>query len=261
LHAKIHAFSNNDNNFASNNIIFVEDNHSLTAKLSEDIRIKEALRACIHCGTCTAICPAASFYDYDPRELTSVVQSLIASKDEDGLRTLLASDYIWYCGECMSCKTRCPRDNTPGVIIEALRSLSQDTGLFAESEKGRQQLFIKRSIGEWIVDYGYCVVGDKLNLDLFPEQGPNWQWILENIELVFEKQGARYMQDGNGAMRKVPQQDLDELREIYEITGAFERFKKIEFFSEKKAKEMGLQFDETHQCEYFRHVYSFNSKG
>jgi heterodisulfide reductase subunit C1 len=119
---------------------------------------------------------------------------------------------------------------------------------------------IKRSIGEWIVDYGYCVVGDKLNLNLFPEQGPNWQWVLENIDLVFQKQGAHYQQEGSGAMRKVPDEDLEELKKIYKVTGAYERFRIIEDFSEKKAKEMGLQFDESHDCEYFRHVYTYNSK-
>jgi len=232
----------------------------LIEHLKNDIRIRESLNACIHCGTCTAICPAASFYDYDPRELTAQVHEIISRQDEDKLKELLSGDYIWYCGECMSCKTRCPKDNVPGVIIEALRSLSQDSGLFAESEKGRQQLMIKRSIGEWILNYGYCVVGDHLNLDLFPEQGPNWQWVLDNIELVFEKQGAHFMKEGSGAMRKVPQQDLDELYEIFKVTGGLKRFETIEKFSETKAQQMGMEFDETHDCEYFKHVYTHNSK-
>jgi len=231
----------------------------LVDRLKADVRIKDSLHACIHCGTCTAICPAASFYDYDPRELTSTVQDIVARGDDKRLIELLSSNYIWYCGECMSCKTRCPRDNAPGVIIEALRALAQETGLFAESEKGRQQLMIKRTLGEWIVDYGYCVVGDKMLLEMFPEQGPNWQWVLDNIDLVFEKQGAHYQKEGNGAMRKIPKEDLDELRMIYKVTGADKRFKTIEEFSKKKAEEMGIQFDESHDCEYFKHVYTFNS--
>jgi heterodisulfide reductase subunit C len=40
---------------------------NLFKKLSEDIRFIEGLTACINCGTCTAICPAAQFYNYDPR--------------------------------------------------------------------------------------------------------------------------------------------------------------------------------------------------
>ncbi len=241
------------------NLVEKRNMGELVERLKNDVRIKESLNACIHCGTCTAICPAASFYDYDPRELAATVQETVARNDDNQLIDLLKSNYIWYCGECMSCKTRCPRDNTPGVIIEALRALSQDTGLFAESEKGRQQLMIKRSIGEWIVEYGYCVVGDKLHLNLFPEQGPNWQWVLDNINLVFKKQGAQYQQEGSGAMRKVPEEDLDELKKIYEVTGANERFRIIEEVSERKAAEMGMQFDKTHDCEYFKHIYSYNS--
>nr|APO30582.1 dhsB: succinate dehydrogenase and fumarate reductase iron-sulfur [uncultured bacterium] len=67
---------------------------------------------------------------------------------------LLKSDTIWYCGECMSCRPRCPRGNTPGYVIQALRTLSQKLGFFVESEKGRQQLALKRIIGENILRTG-----------------------------------------------------------------------------------------------------------
>ncbi len=229
---------------------------NLVERLFNDVRVKEGLHACIDCGTCTAICPAASFYDYEPRELVQLVQR----KDEKILHSLLTSDYIWYCGECMSCKTRCPKDNVPGLLVEALRALSQDTGLFIESEKGRQQLAIKRTVGDWIVQEGYCIVSDYLNIEMFPEQGPNWEWVLDNAEEVFEKQGANYMKEGNGAMRKIPQEDLDELQKIYDVTGCTERFRLIENLSKKQAEKMNMQFDETMDCEYARHVYEFNSK-
>jgi heterodisulfide reductase subunit C len=121
--------------------------------LKEDVRFEEGITACISCGTCTAICPAAEFYNYDPRLIAETVQT----GDNQKIVELLTSDTIWYCGECMSCKTRCPRDNTPGLLIMALRHLAMKTGLFTASEKGRQQIVIKRSIGEWILKYGYCV--------------------------------------------------------------------------------------------------------
>ena len=92
------------------------------------------------CGVCTAICPSAEFYNYDPRIIADTVQR----QDEESIEGLLKSDTIWYCGECMSCKTRCPRCNTPGGIIMALRRLSQEKGWFTESEKGRQQFALKR---------------------------------------------------------------------------------------------------------------------
>ena len=62
--------------------------------LMKDYRLKEGLNACINCGTCTAICPAAEFYRYDPRKIVDIVQS----KDDDEIEKLLKSDTIWYCG-------------------------------------------------------------------------------------------------------------------------------------------------------------------
>ena len=50
-----------------------------------------------------------------------------------------------------------PEANTPGYIIQALRRLSQKLGFFTYSEKGRQQLAIKRTIGHNILKTGYCI--------------------------------------------------------------------------------------------------------
>lgn len=231
------------------------ENEGLYAKLSKDIHLEEGLNACINCGTCTAICPAAMFYKYDPREIAVIVQS----RDEARIEDLLKSETIWACGECMSCKTRCPRGNTPGLIIIALRTLSQEMGYFVNSEKGRQMLAIKRTIGQSILDTGYCVWFDHLNTVAFPEQGPMWDWVRDNASDVLDKTGANYRKNGAGALRTIPQEDLDELHKIFEVTGGMNRFDLIEEYSKAKAKEMGLQFDETNGCEYFTHVYGFNS--
>ena len=104
-------------------------------KLREDIHFIEGMNSCMNCGVCTAICPAAEFYNYDPRVIVETVQR----GNEEEIEELLKSNTIWYCGECMSCKTRCPRCNTPGLIIMALRKVSQELGYFVYSEKGRQQ--------------------------------------------------------------------------------------------------------------------------
>ena len=104
-------------------------------RLMRDVRLQEGLKACINCGTCTAVCPAAEFYRYNPKNIVNIVQT----QDDDEIIKLLKSDTIWYCGECMSCVTRCPRTNAPGQVIIALRTLSVELGYFVESEKGRQQ--------------------------------------------------------------------------------------------------------------------------
>jgi heterodisulfide reductase subunit C len=223
--------------------------------LLEDIRFEEGLNACMNCGVCTAICPAAEFYDYDPRKIVDTIQT----KDEEKIDELLKSDTIWYCGECMSCKTRCPRGNAPGLIIMALRSLSQDLGFFTESEKGRQQLALKRTVGNWMITYGYCLYLEGVGTSLHPEQGPVWDWIQDNWVAIFNKMGGNYKGDGPGILRRIPEDAMDEIREIFKVTGGTKRFENIEDFSREKAKELNMQFDEGIENEYFQHIYKTNS--
>ena len=68
---------------------------NLIEHLKEDVRFGESLKACMNCGVCTAICPAAEFYDYDPRRICDLVQR----GDEEEIERVLRSDTIWYCGQ------------------------------------------------------------------------------------------------------------------------------------------------------------------
>ncbi|NTU50519.1 MAG: hypothetical protein HGA87_06565, partial [Desulfobulbaceae bacterium] len=163
------------------------------------------------------------------------------------------------CGECLSCKTRCPRNNTPGFIIQALRHLSHQLGYFVESEKGRQSLAIKRSTGDEILRSGYCMYVDRITTEMHPEQGPVWDWVRKNAKDVYERCGANYQGEGVGAMRKISPEALTELKSIFDVTGGTDFFNNIEQHSKRKAEEMGLQFDDTNECEYFKHVYLTNN--
>lgn len=228
---------------------------NLYDQLENDIRFEEGLNACMNCGVCTAICPAAEFYNYDPRKIVDTVQR----KNNEEIEALLKSESIWYCGECMSCKTRCPRGNAPGLIIMALRSLSQDLGYFVESEKGRQQLALKRTIGQWMIDHGYCLYLEGVGTSMHPEQGPVWDWIQDNWTDLFKKMGANYKGDGPGILRKIPDEAINEIREIFKVTGGMKRFEDIEKFSKKKAEELNMKLDEGIDNEYFRHIYTTNN--
>jgi len=197
---------------------------NLIEQLRKDVRFIEGLKACINCGTCTAICPAAQFYDYDPRQIADTMQK----GNEEEIEHLLKSDTIWYCGECLSCKTRCPRGNTPGYIIQSLRNLAQQNGYFAFSERGRQQLHLKRTVGENMLKYGYCVYIEEIDTEKDPEQGPIWDWYRKNAETILKKLGANYKGNGAGTLRKMSEVDMEELRKIFAETGAIERFETIE---------------------------------
>lgn len=215
--------------------------------LMKDYRLKEGLNACINCGTCTAICPAAEFYRYDPRRIVDIVQS----RNDEEIEALLKSDSIWYCGECMSCVTRCPRKNAPGLVIMALRSLSIDLGYFIESEKGRQQYILCKDLCSNILDYGYCIYPRRFDYKGHLEAGPVWEWEEKHLDDVFDRLGGNLDGSGPGAMRKIPQSDLDELKRIFDETGATRRMEAVREAGERKAAQMGLS-----EQEFFDEVYS-----
>ncbi len=223
----------------------------LFEQLKKDIRFVEGLNSCINCGVCTAICPAAAVSDYDPRLIAETLQH----GNETELEQLLKSDTIWLCGECLSCKTRCPRGNTPGYLIQALRALSIETGFFIESEQGQKQLAIKRTVGDHILKYGYCVYIDEVNTEMYPEQGPVWDWLKQNRQQVLDRLGTNYQKDGSGTLRQISEESLNDLIRIFDETGATERFEKIETISSAKANEMGLD-KET----YFDYLYNGNKE-
>jgi heterodisulfide reductase subunit C len=224
---------------------------TLKEELLKDIRFVEGLNSCINCGVCTAICPAARFYNYDPRMIADTVQK----GNEAEIEQLLKSDTIWFCGECLSCKTRCPRGNTPGYIIQALRALSIETGFFIESKQGQKQLAIKRTVGEHILKYGYCVYIEEVNTEMYPEQGPVWDWLKHNRKEVLERLGTSYQKDQSGTLRQIPEESLNDLQRIFDETGATERFEKIEAKSALKADELGMDKEG-----YFDYLYNGNKE-
>jgi heterodisulfide reductase subunit C len=225
--------------------------------LMEDVRFREGLNACMNCGVCTAICPAAEFYDYDPRKIVDLVQS----ENNEEIEKLLKSETIWYCGECMSCKTRCPRGNAPALVVMSLRTLSQKLGFFTESEKGRQQFAIKRTVGENIFKYGYCVATYAVSPEMHREQGPVWEYIIDHSKDIYERLGVQINELGEGPLRKIPEDAKEELRKIFEVTGGTELFEDIEKHSRKKAAEMGLEFRKDGiDNDYFIEVFTANNK-
>ncbi|ODS36775.1 MAG: hypothetical protein A7316_09860 [Candidatus Altiarchaeales archaeon WOR_SM1_86-2] len=202
-------------------------------ELSRDIEIKHSMHACMDCGTCTAICAAAEFYDYSPREVMDITQS----RDDDRIRELISSDKIWYCGQCLSCKQRCPRGNNPGGVILALRRLSEKTGLFAESEKGRQQLIAKRLFGDNMLNRGYTLLATNPIPSHFPELGEDWEYYHKHMKEMRQWWGVPMdLENSPGCHRMIPEKDMEELRAIYKATGAVDLMNKVE---EGMAKKLG----------------------
>ena len=142
--------------------------------------------------------------------------------DEEQIEKLLRSDTIWYCGQCMSCKPRCPRGNIPGAVINILRKVSQDMGYYKDSHMGRQQVDLMAGIGDNILNIGYCVHPDVVFPEKHPEQGPVWEWYIKNIKAVAPKFGANYHGKGAGALREISPETMEELRNIFKVTGGMD---------------------------------------
>ncbi len=217
--------------------------------LKRDIRMIEGLNSCMSCGVCSAVCPAAQYYDYDPRHIAMIVQN----GNDDEIEELLKGDAIWCCGQCMSCRPRCPRVNTAGYIIQALRALSQQTGFFTHSEKGRQQLAIKRTIGHNILNIGYCIIPEAISPDMHLEQGEVWRWMHTNHNDFFPKFAPNYRREGAGALRAIDSDTMAEVKRIFEVTGAVDFYETIEQHSDKAAKELGFSGASE---EYISYIYN-----
>lgn len=148
-----------------------------------------------------------------------------------------------------------PRGNVPCYIIQALRALSIETGLFIESEQGRKQLAIKRTVGDHILKYGYCIYFDEVDLETYPEQGPVWDWFRNNRESMMERLGTSYKKNTSGTLRNTSKESLDDLKKIFDETGGTQRFEKIEQYSSVKAKELKKDFS-GEKDEYWKYLYN-----
>ena len=62
------------------------------------------------------------------------------------------------------------------------------------------------------------------------------------------------MGEGPGVLRKIPQESLDELKAIFDISGGTERIEAVEKYSHAKAVEMGMTDEE-----YLKHTFEYCS--
>jgi heterodisulfide reductase subunit C len=127
--------------------------------------------------------------------------------------------------------------------------------MFTESHQGRKQLAVKRTVGDHILKYGYCVFIDEVDNEMYPEQGPIWEWIRLNRESILERLGTSYNKEQSGTLRNISQESLTDLKKIFDETGATQRFEKIEKYSSVKAKELNINFSEG-KDDYFKYLYN-----
>jgi heterodisulfide reductase subunit C len=192
------------------------------------------------CGACTALCPAAEFYEFSPR----VIMTLVQEKDEESLIELLKSDLIWYCHQCGSCKPKCPRENSPFGLISSLRQLSQIKGYHVHSVRGRQQYFGRHLWGGNLWNRACTLYFRNPDPQKHLDFGPRFATYFERKEEFMKRIGAHPDMKGPFSGRKVHNETLEELRRLWTVGGAPYFWSLIEEAGARQAAEMGLTIEE-----------------
>jgi heterodisulfide reductase subunit C2 len=88
--------------------------------------VREHMRACMQCGTCTGSCVNAHAMDYTPRQMWRLVQL-------DDRSELFRSKTFWLCSTCYYCTLRCPRGLPLTETIHELKRMAVAEGFLKET--------------------------------------------------------------------------------------------------------------------------------
>ena len=98
--------------------------------------VRDLVRACIQCGTCTGSCPNALEMDMTPRKMWRLV---ILGRLSD----VMASRTFILCSDCYTCTLRCPR-GLP--LTEAMESLKGIAFARREARHRNSRLFYEKFV-------------------------------------------------------------------------------------------------------------------
>ena len=97
--------------------------------------IRENIRACMQCGTCTGSCGSAYAMDSTPRQMWRMIQ--LGLVDE-----ILNSRTFSLCSSCYYCTLRCPRGLPLTETIHALKQLAVAKGIAEKKGARFYQIFL-----------------------------------------------------------------------------------------------------------------------
>ena len=175
-------------------------------KSINDLRFKKSgFKKCIQCGRCTASCPAAYLHaDYKPRDLMR--RFMLGDLNSSEIDEL-----IWKCGQCYSCRARCPRNCKAGLGVLALQAEAVSQGdapseIINISEKIKKNLYFK----------GETFLPSTLDIDILNEFGEEtYKQCLDN-NLKRERLGFKL---DDTRQLPIPEDSMREIRKIMRFTG------------------------------------------
>lgn len=83
--------------------------------------VRDMVRACMQCGTCTASCPNAFAMDLTQRRMWRLITFGLEQE-------VLDSHTFWLCSSCYACTLRCPRGLPLTSAMAALKRLAAQRG-------------------------------------------------------------------------------------------------------------------------------------
>ncbi|MEE9371887.1 MAG: 4Fe-4S dicluster domain-containing protein [Saprospiraceae bacterium] len=197
--------------------VTMEEKDRLFEEVKADMRYEDVLRGCYECGICVAACPSARFYDFSPR----VIAQAAAREDTDLMYTLM-NDSIWDCSQCFSCD-RCPRKNSPGLLITIMREVAVRNGLQTSKDalEGYGRIIYK------IMSTGTQVSPDMLQPEAFPDWGPHTREISDNLEYWRRALPPETMHTTETSWT-IDDKTIVELYLIWHMTGVMDMIKEID---------------------------------
>ncbi|MGZ8882550.1 MAG: 4Fe-4S dicluster domain-containing protein [Nitrososphaeraceae archaeon] len=102
-------------------------NNNLSDKIRDEIInfIEPDIYYCYQCGRCTAGCPLANVYEYQPNQIIRLVQA-------NEINSIFDSNSIYLCLSCEICSSRCPQGIDIAAIMSYLRIKSWENRSFKE---------------------------------------------------------------------------------------------------------------------------------
>jgi heterodisulfide reductase subunit C1 len=184
--------------------------HRITIKKDkksiDDIRFKKSgFKKCIQCGRCTASCPAAYMYpDYKPREMMR--RFMFNDVHSDDFKSL-----IWNCGQCYSCRARCPRNCKAVLGVQAFQTKS-----VMEGDAPPKIMDISKKLKNNLYFHGETFLPSTQDINVLEEFGEKtYKHSKDNnsrrVKLGFKADDARRI--------PIPDESLQEIRKIMKLTG------------------------------------------
>jgi len=111
--------------------------------LEETKTVKEMLKTCIQCGTCTASCPNNEFMDITPRHMWRLLLT-------DHVEALFSSKSFTMCSSCYYCTLRCPR----GIELTSAMSLLKQSAAKLKLKKFKRSSLFYKSFLDSVESHG-----------------------------------------------------------------------------------------------------------